>query len=105
MIGDEMPDGTAIFHLTFLSGPNSTGGFWPSATPEALGPRKRDQAFSPAEAAVETDATRTSARKFFMGHPWVDGRRRWVRATVPTWAWEIVGRAHATGRGAERRRS
>src|SRR5712671_3934060 len=40
-IGDERPGGTDTFHLRFLSGPNSTGGFWSSATPDPFGPRNR----------------------------------------------------------------
>src|SRR5277367_4695158 len=43
-IGDEKPFGTTVFHFTFLSGQNSTGGFWPSATPDPFGPRNRGQA-------------------------------------------------------------
>ena len=37
-IGDEKPLGAATFHFTFVSGPSSTGGRWPSATPEPPGP-------------------------------------------------------------------
>ena len=40
----EARSGPATFHFTFLSGPNSTGGFWPSATPEPFGPRNCGQA-------------------------------------------------------------
>src|SRR5262245_59241245 len=43
MIGEDKPLGAEDFHFTFLSGPNSTGGFWPSATPEPSGPRNRGQ--------------------------------------------------------------
>src|SRR6266851_9593133 len=39
MIGDDIPVGARTFHFTFLSGPNSTGGFWPAATPDPPGPR------------------------------------------------------------------
>src|SRR4051812_38006298 len=38
-MGDENPEGTFTFHFTFLSGPTSIGGFWPSATPDPPGPR------------------------------------------------------------------
>src|SRR5204863_9240573 len=38
-IGDDQPPGALTFHLTFLSGPNSTGGFCSSATPDPPGPR------------------------------------------------------------------
>ena len=38
-IGEESPLGANTFHFTFLSGPNSTGGFWPSAMPDPSGPR------------------------------------------------------------------
>src|SRR5262245_51047856 len=34
-----MPLGHATFHLTFFSGPISTGGCCPSATPDPFGPR------------------------------------------------------------------
>src|SRR5882724_6740732 len=67
-IGDERPEGADTFHLRFLSGPNSTGGFWPSATPDPFGPRNRGHtsAFSAARLKVVNipiDATRI---KFFM---------------------------------------
>src|SRR5262245_35250526 len=42
-IGEETPAGAATFHFRFFSGPNSTGGFCPSATPEPLGPRNCGQ--------------------------------------------------------------
>src|SRR5262245_25790534 len=41
MIGEESPLGAETFHFKFLSGPNSTGGFALSATPEPFGPRNR----------------------------------------------------------------
>src|SRR6266404_80799 len=44
MIGDEIPAGTGTFHWTFRSGPISTGGFCPSATPDPPGPRNCGQA-------------------------------------------------------------
>src|SRR5262245_3334256 len=43
-IGDESPLGAGTFHFTFFSGPNSTGGFCPSATPDPPGPRNCGQA-------------------------------------------------------------
>src|SRR5687767_391151 len=60
-IGDESPLGTTTFHFTFFSGPNSTGGFWFSATPDPLGPRKRGQASrscAPELAAITTPIDR-----------------------------------------------
>src|SRR4051794_16377322 len=59
-IGDDSPGGAGTFHLTFLSGPNSTGGFWSSATPDPLGPRNCGQA-SGLSAASPTAATATRA--------------------------------------------
>src|SRR5256885_1762798 len=58
-IGDDSPGGAGTFHLTFWSGPNSTGGFWSSATPDPLGPRNCGQASdlsaaSPTAAAMAT---------------------------------------------------
>src|SRR5258707_3542688 len=41
--GDECPEGTVVFHTTFVAGPNSDGRADVSATPVPLGPRKRDQ--------------------------------------------------------------
>src|SRR3979411_3327767 len=46
-IGEDDPAGTGTFHLTFLSGPNSTGGFWPCATPAPPRPRVRPFAAQP----------------------------------------------------------
>src|SRR5436189_5774912 len=37
--GDESPPGAGTFHITFLSGPTSIGGFCSSAIPEPAGPR------------------------------------------------------------------
>src|SRR5262249_55230219 len=56
MMGEDRPPGTDTFHFTFLSGPNSTGGFWSSATPEPPGPRNCGQggASAPSPAAVNT---------------------------------------------------
>src|SRR5262245_44341201 len=65
MIGEDRPLGTGIFHFTFLSGPISTGGFWPSATPDPFGPRNLGHGDSSAPklialnnrlAAITTDA-------------------------------------------------
>src|SRR5262245_44554071 len=38
-MGEESPLGAGTFHFTFLSGPNSMGGFALSAIPDPLGPR------------------------------------------------------------------
>src|SRR5882672_9878074 len=62
--GEERPVGAGTFHFTFLSGPNSTGGFWPSATPDPFGPRNWGQASdlsaaspTPVNAPTDTNAT------------------------------------------------
>src|SRR5438045_9717250 len=58
-IGDESPAGAGTFQLTFFSGPNSTGGFWASATPDPFGPRNRGHT-SAGSAARPTAANRTT---------------------------------------------
>src|SRR5262245_33502892 len=69
-----MPPGTNTFHLTFLSGPNSMGGFWSSATPDPLGPRNCGQAsgLSAPSPAAATTATATDAIDPFISSPSVD---------------------------------
>src|SRR5262245_19915237 len=42
--GEESPLGAETFPVTFLSCPNATVGFWPSATPDPPGPRNWGQA-------------------------------------------------------------
>src|SRR3954462_3760487 len=59
-IGDDSPGGAGTFHLTFFSGPNSTGGFWSAATPDPLGPRTWGQV-SGLLAAIPTAATAARA--------------------------------------------
>src|SRR5262245_65685914 len=61
--GEDSPLGAGTFHFTFLSGPNSTGGFWSSATPEPPGPRNWGHAsgLSPPRPAATNTATATSA--------------------------------------------
>ena len=54
--GDECPGGSAVFHFTFLVGPNSTGTLVASETPRPFGPRKRVQ-FSAAVSVVAVSAT------------------------------------------------
>src|SRR5580704_2902082 len=56
MIGDEWPGGSGVFQIRFLSGPNSDG-IGPSATPEPLGPRKRDQSGRAGGAAMLSAVT------------------------------------------------
>src|SRR5947208_10798742 len=81
-MGDDAPSGAATFHLTFLSGPNSTGGFWSSATPDPLGPRNCGQAsgLSAASPTAATAARATDASIPFMQNPplvlGVSGRER-----------------------------
>src|SRR5262245_13456494 len=41
--GDDAPGGTGTFHARFSVGPNLTGGFWSSATPDPAGPRNCGQ--------------------------------------------------------------
>jgi hypothetical protein len=57
MIGEEYPCGNSTFQMTFVSGPNSVGRPFVSATPEPFGPRKRDQSVS--AAAIVISAIRT----------------------------------------------
>src|SRR2546426_126928 len=49
--GDECPGGTAVFHTTFFSGPNSDGSRVASPTPLPLGPRNCIQSAEKAFAA------------------------------------------------------
>src|SRR5262245_58243773 len=62
-IGDESPLGTGTFHLTFLSGPSSTGDLCRSATPDPFGPRNCGQTSggSAQRATGASSATNTSA--------------------------------------------
>src|SRR5262249_25591347 len=61
--GGASPAGAGTFHFTFLAGPNSTGGFSVSATPEPPGPRNWGHAsgLSPPRPAATNAATATSA--------------------------------------------
>src|SRR6476660_1148260 len=70
-MGEESPLGVDAFHFRFLSGPNSTGGFWPSATPDPSGPRNRGHTscFSAHNPAVANAPINTSGIKFFMLSP------------------------------------
>jgi hypothetical protein len=54
--GEECPGGSAVFHFTFFSGPNSTGRFVALDTPVPFGPRNLDQ-FSAAADSTEGAAT------------------------------------------------
>src|SRR5712664_3354290 len=40
--GDEWPNGSAVFQMTFVSGPSSAGRRVLIDTPDPFGPRKRD---------------------------------------------------------------
>src|SRR4051794_19737027 len=81
-MGEERPLGAATFHFRFFSGPNSSGGFCPSATPEPSGPRKRGQTRgSPATVTSEKKRRARQARSLFIGAPriawkWVDEPRQ-----------------------------
>src|SRR5580704_11682156 len=70
MIGDDNPLGARTFHLTFLSGPNSTGGFWPMAMPDPPGPRNCGHAsgFSPLGPPVANSPVTTNAIRAFMSN-------------------------------------
>src|SRR5438045_9439649 len=67
-IGDESPAGAGTFQLTFCSGPNSTGGFWASATPDPFGPRNRGHtsAWSAARPTAVNRTTETKTVNFIM---------------------------------------
>src|SRR5262245_24884646 len=68
MIGEESPLGVETFHFKFLSGPNSTGGFAWSATPEPFGPRNRGQTseLSALKAAVVNTPPASNVSNGFM---------------------------------------
>src|SRR5438552_16426833 len=79
-IGEEDPAGAGTFHFTFLSGPNSTGGFWPSAAPDPPGPRNPGHAsgLSPPVPTAANTPRATDAINSFMTLPSVvvdTGRR------------------------------
>src|SRR5262245_43038982 len=61
--GEEWPGGSGVFHLTFFSGPDSTGRSLAVETPVPLGPRKRDQ-FSAAPAPKAADGAENSNIKY-----------------------------------------
>jgi hypothetical protein len=52
MTGEECPNGNAVFQTTFVEGPNATGAFATSATPDPLTPR--NMGHSPAVATIAT---------------------------------------------------
>src|SRR5438105_3254844 len=57
MTGEEWPDGSRVFQITFFSGPNSTGSLVASETPLAFGPRNWGQS------AATQIAAQNSARQ------------------------------------------
>src|SRR5579885_850075 len=70
MTGDDTPGGTATFHLTFFCGPNSTGGFWPAATPDPPGPRNCGHgAGSAADDTAGTSARNRAESRVITGPP------------------------------------
>src|SRR6516164_2081374 len=74
VIGEDRPAGAGTFHLRFLSGPNSTGGFWPSATPDPPGPRNCGHAGpSPARPAFAQSPSARTAIIVLMSTPSVVG--------------------------------
>src|SRR5262245_30619672 len=80
-MGEDPPFGAVTFHFTFLSGPNSTGGFCPSATPDPPGPRNCGH--GPAGAWAEAVAAQDqAARTQFASRLCLDER---------TMRWDIVG--------------
>src|SRR6516164_9791404 len=82
VIGEDRPAGAGTFHLRFLVGPNSTGGFWPSATPDPFGPRNCGHAGpSPARPMVVHSPSATTAIIILMSSPSVVGNSRRCRPT------------------------
>src|ERR1700676_2031092 len=82
VIGEDRPRGAGTFHLRFLVGPNSTGGFWPSATPDPPGPRNCGHAGpSPAWPAVAKSPSATTAIIVLMSIPSVVGKSRRCQPT------------------------
>src|ERR1700722_14562780 len=84
-MGDDAPGGTATFHAKFSFGPNLTGGFFFSATPEPLGPRNCGQSAAKSSEA-NTNATRQPRYRIKVDSCEVDWRGdfesdRFVRAT------------------------
>src|SRR6516165_2544499 len=80
--GEDRPPGAGTFHLRFLVGPNSTGGFWPSATPDPPGPRNCGHAGpSPERAALAQSPSATIAIIVLMSIPSVVGKKRRCRPT------------------------
>src|SRR5205085_2708780 len=71
MIGEENPGGTGTFQRTFRSGPNSTGGFSPSATAEPPDPRNCGHASrrSSANPTAANTASATHAVSHLMSGP------------------------------------
>src|SRR5205807_468911 len=67
-MGDDNPLGTATFQRTFFSGPNSTGGFCPWATPDPPSPRNwgQESGLSAPTAAATTIPAVTNAIKVFI---------------------------------------
>src|SRR6516165_8666107 len=82
VIGEDRPPGAGTFHLRFLVGPNSTGGFWLSATPDPPGPRNCGHADpSPARPAVTQRPSPTTAIIVLMAIPSIVGKTRRCRPT------------------------
>src|SRR6476659_9553025 len=82
-IGDDTPEGAVTFHFRFLSGPNSTGGFCPSAIPEPAGPRNcGHNCGSPPCARVANNAIVRNAIEVFMSITSVagNGDSAWSRS-------------------------
>src|SRR5262245_15002132 len=69
--GEEKPAGAGAFHLAFLPAPNSTGGFWLSATPDPPAPRKpgRVSGRSPRRPAAANIPRASDAINPFMALP------------------------------------
>src|SRR5262249_7507273 len=75
VIGEDRPAGAGTFHLRFLAGPNSTGGFCPPATPDPPGPRNCGQAgLSPARPAVAPSPRATTGIIVLMSIPSIVGK-------------------------------
>src|SRR6266571_8211563 len=88
-IGEERPLGADTFHLTFLSGPNSTGGFALSATPDPFGPRNRGHAsaFSAASPTVANTFANTNTINSFMASSRLLLLLRGISCTLLLFVW------------------
>src|ERR1700730_17519641 len=78
-MGDECPGGRSVFQTTFFFGPNSTGRFLLSETPDPFGPRNCGQLS--AENSEKTPSNAVASRSFV-----ISPRLKTIQ--------EILGRGH-----------